>query len=146
MLGPIDYVVLGFKGNSFDGSILNELSEAVGKKIIRVVDLIFIIKDEKGTVVEGEYEDQSEELKSTFGDMNYENDDALPLLTEKDIATIGEHMESDTAAGVLVIEHLWAKGLKAAISDANGFVIAEGRIHPEAAEAASKELATFNMR
>jgi hypothetical protein len=146
MLGPIDYVVLGFKGNSFDGSILNELSEAVGKKIIRVVDLIFIIKDEKGTVVEGEYEDQSEELKSTFGDMNYENDDALPLLTEKDIATIGEHMESDTAAGVLVIEHLWAKGLKAAISDANGFVIAEGRIHPEAAEAASKELATFNIR
>lgn len=26
MLGPIDYIVVGFKGNQFDGSIISELS------------------------------------------------------------------------------------------------------------------------
>ena len=29
MLGPIDYVVVGFKGNNFDGTILEELGKAV---------------------------------------------------------------------------------------------------------------------
>ena len=138
MLGPVDYVILGFEGNSFDGSILEELSKAVKSDIIRVIDLVFIIKDSDGNVIEGEYEDQSQELKKTFGDFEYDED--MPLMTDSDIAKIGEQMKNDTAAGVLVIEHLWAKGLKQAIADAGGFLIADGRIHPEVVEAAMEDL------
>lgn len=140
MLGPIDYVVIGFRGSNFDGGILEALQKAVKQKVIRVVDLLFIMKDENGIVIEGEYEDQTPELRETFGDFDYEPD--MPLLSESDIEKIGGAMENDTAAGVLVIEHLWAKDLKAALMKADGFLIADGRIHPEAVEAAVEDLKT----
>jgi hypothetical protein len=140
MMGPVDYVVIGFKGSNFDGKILDKVVDATQKNIIRVLDLVFIIKDEFGSITEGEYVDQSDELKETFGDFSL--DDDTPLLSDEDITKIGAQMENDTAAGVLVIEHLWARELKQAIADKGGFLIADGRIHPEAAEAAMKELQT----
>lgn len=140
MLGPIDYVAIGFSENAFDGSILRELSKAADAGIIRVIDILFIMKDSDGTVVEGEYEDQSEDIQELMRGINYREEEGIPLLTEDDITKIGEQMPKDTAAGVLVIEHLWAKGLKKALIDAGGFLIADGRIHPEAVAAALEEL------
>lgn len=129
MLGPIDYVVVGFKGNNFDGSILDELSEAANSGVIRVIDLLFIVKGEDGSVAGGEIKDQPEELKTMVHELTGE--DSLPMLSEEDMEKVAEKMDNDTAAGVLVIEHLWAKGLKRAIMDAGGFLIDDGRIHPE---------------
>ena len=138
MLGPVDYVVLGFAGSKFDGSIMHELTAASSKGIIRVLDMIFIIKDKGGNVVEGEYADQSDDLKQSFGDFTMET--GTPLLTHHDIAKIGEQMEPGTAAGVLIIEHVWARNLKQAIADAGGFLVGDGRIHPEKVEAAVEDL------
>lgn len=139
MLGPVDYVVLGFKGNNFDGSVMKELSAAVNSNVIRVLDLVFIMKDKDGKVIEGEFEDQSEDLKQTFGDFSRADD--MPILSDSDVDKIAQHMDKNTAAGVLVVEHLWAKGLKQALIDAGGFLVADGRVHPEAMEAAMSELA-----
>lgn len=140
MLGPVDYLVIGFEGNNFDGSVLEELSKAVDKGIIRVIDLLFIMKDEDGMVVEGEFEDQSDDVQEMLHGIRYSVNDGLPLLTDDDIAKVGEQMQNGTAAGVLVLEHVWAKGIKQALMDAGGFLIADGRIHPEAVEAAVAEL------
>ncbi|HSX00959.1 MAG TPA: DUF6325 family protein [Candidatus Saccharimonas sp.] len=138
MLGPIDYVVVGFKGNNFDGSIVDELAEAVRNRIIRVIDLMLIVKDADGQVAAGEIKDQPEELKLALEDLGVTDD--TPLLTEDDMDKTAAEMENDTAAGVLVIEHLWAKGLKRALRDAGGFLIADGRIHPEVVEEAAREM------
>jgi hypothetical protein len=138
MLGPIDYIVVGFKGNNFDGSIVDELAKAVKSGVIRVVDLVFVMKDAKGEVLVGELEDQPKEFKDAFGDLSITSD--MPLFTESDINTIAENMKNDTAAGVLIIEQLWAKGLKKALLDAGGMLLAEGRIHPDNVEAAVKDL------
>jgi len=140
MLGPIDYIVVGFTGNNFDGSILEALKKAVDREIIRVVDLVFIIKDKDGGVIEGEFEDQSEDIQQMFKDMNYSEDTGMPLLSDADIAKLGEQMPPTTAAGVLVVEQLWAKDLKQALLNAGGFLIADGRIHSDAVEAAMQEL------
>jgi hypothetical protein len=140
MLGPIDYVVVGFIGNEFDGSIMQELSKAVDSHTIRVLDLVFVMKDEEGNIIEGEYEEQPAELQAELA--HFDNESGMPLLTEHDIAKIGEQMKANTAAGVLVIEHLWARDLKKAISRAGGFLIADGRVHPDMADAAVKELET----
>jgi hypothetical protein len=139
MLGPIDYIAIGFEGNNFDGSILSELSKAVDSEAIRVVDLLFIVKDVDGNVGATEIEDQSEELKKYTDLLNIEGD-AL-LLSENDVEKIGDSMESNTSAGVLIIEHLWAKGLKEALVGAGGILIAEGRIHPEVVDAVTEEMA-----
>src|SRR6478609_6073044 len=109
MLGPIDYVVVGFKGNNFDGTILEELRKAVDSGAIRLVDLVFIIKDTDGDVAMAEIADQHDELKDVAKMLGHQDD--LPLLTEDDVNKLGAKMDKDTSAGVLVIEHLWAKGL-----------------------------------
>lgn len=140
MRGPIDYVIVGFKGNNFDGSMLDEITKAAKQNIIKVLDLLFIIKDKDGNVTEAEFADQSDDLKDTFGELTVNED--TPLLTESDVVKISEDMANDTAAGVLVIEHTWAKGLKQAIIDAGGFLMADGRIHDDTVEAAMRELAT----
>lgn len=137
-MGPIDYVVVGFKGNNFDGSIVRALGDAVKQGIIRVIDLVFVLKDPEGNVMAGEYEDQPAELKESLKELSLDED--LPLFTENDIQSVAKELPDDTAAGVLVIEHLWAKDLKQAIKNAGGVLVADGRIHPAAVEAAAKEL------
>ena len=141
MMGPIDYVVVAFEGNNFDGSILQEVSKAVDSGVIRLIDLVFIVKDADGSVVAGEIEDQSDDLKTVFKDLVV--DDELDLITENDINKIGDMLDNDSAAGILVVEHLWAKGLKKAIIDAGGKLVADGRIHPEAIQEAVQELETI---
>jgi len=138
MLGPIDYVAISFEGNNFDGSILSELSKAVEGGAIRVVDMLFVIKNADGSIDAAEVEDQSEDLKSVAKASGHNGD--MPLLTEDDINKVGAMLDNNTSAGVLVIEHLWAKGLKKALIDANGTLLAEGRIHPDKVTAAAEEL------
>jgi len=138
MLGPIDYIVVGFVGNNFNGSILEELGKAVDSGVIRLVDLLFIIKDADGNVSAAEIEDQHEDIKNAVGALGLGDD--MPMLTEQDVEKLGKDMENNTAAGVLVIEHLWALGLKKAIKEAGGVLLADGRIHPDVVEEVVKEL------
>jgi len=138
MLGPIDYIVVGFKGNNFDGSVLEEISKAVESEVIRVVDLLFVIKDEDGTVTMAEIEDQEDDLKEVAKALGHDGD--LPLLTEDDVQKLGAKMENNTSAGVLCIEQLWAKGIKKALLDKDAVLLDEGRIHPDAVTAAVKDI------
>lgn len=137
MRGPIDYVAVGFVGNNFDGSILTELGKAVDSGAIRVVDLVFITKDADGVVTATELEDQSDELKNVVS--LFKIDEDAPLLSGDDVDVMAELLENNCSAGVLVIEHLWAKGLKAAILQAGGILLAEGRIRAEDVEAVENE-------
>ena len=138
MLGPIDYIAVGFKGNNFDGSILSELEKAVKSGAIRVVDLLFVIKDSDGEVTMAEIEDQHKELQDVAKAIGHEGD--MPLLTEDDVQKLGKSLDKDTSAGILVIEQLWAKGLKKALLKNHAILLDEGRIHPDIVEAAVKEV------
>lgn len=126
MRGPIDYIIVGFEGNNFKGEILEELQKAVEAGTISVLDLGLILRDADGTVT-------SVELTDT-GSLKIEGG----LITDDDINEVGELLEDNSSAGLLIVEQLWAKGLKQAIINANGTLLDEGRIHPEA----TKELDT----
>jgi len=128
MRGPIDYIIVGFEGNNFKGEILEELQKAVEAGTISVLDLGLILRDADGTVT-------SIELTDT-GSLKIEGG----LITDDDINEVGELLEDNSSAGLLIIEQLWAKGLKQAIINANGVLLDEGRIHPDAGkELDSKE-------
>ena len=138
MLGPIDYIAVSFKGNNFDGSVLEELTKATQSGAIRVVDLLFVIKDAACNVAMAEIADQHDELKEVAKLLGHTDD--LPLLTEDDVQKLGAKMENDTSAGLLVIEQLWAKGLKVALLNVGAELIDEGRIHPDTIAAAVEEI------
>ncbi|TAH33454.1 DUF1269 domain-containing protein [Candidatus Saccharibacteria bacterium] len=130
MHGPIDFVVVGFEGNKFNGSILKELGAALDSGVIGLVALSFVAKDDAGAVTTLDIADLGEEYAFDFAQYL----PAEPVaVDQEDIAEVTDLLENNTAAGLLVIEHLWAKPLKKAIIDAGGILVADGRIHPDAA-------------
>jgi hypothetical protein len=128
--GPIDYIIVGFEGDKFNGGILKALAEALDKGVIDLVALSFIRKDAKGDVTVFDITDMGDAYAVEFA-QKYKTDKGT--VDQDDISEMGELLENNTAAGLLVVEHLWAVPLKQAIIDANGVLVAEGRIHPDAA-------------
>ena len=51
MPGPLQVLAVSFgPGSDFQGRILDELDRLQGRGVLRVVDLLFVAKDEDGTV------------------------------------------------------------------------------------------------
>ncbi|MCA9350913.1 hypothetical protein KC874_04435 [Candidatus Saccharibacteria bacterium] len=131
MRGPIDYIVVGFEGNNFDGSILSALTDAIDKGIIRLVDFAIVMRDEEDNVTKVSVADTGNELVMGFAEQYMPQE---KLINDDDVEEVADLIEKNCAAGLLVIEQLWAKPLKEVLINANGVLLAEGRIHPEAAE------------
>ncbi len=129
MKGPIDFIIVGFEGNKFDGHILSALTDALDKGIIGLIALSVLSKDKEGVVSTLELTDTGDEYMVQFS-KKYTIKYAFE---ESDVLEVSELLKNNTTAGILVIEHLWAKPLKEALLNARGTLIAEGRIHPEAA-------------
>jgi hypothetical protein len=126
MRGPIDYIVIGFPGNNFKGEVIKELATASKQDTIAILDLALISKDADGNITKIELTDQPA-IESVL------KVDALQgLITEEDVEEVGSVLAEDCSAGLLIVEQLWAKGLKQAILNADGVLMSEGRIHPEA--------------
>lgn len=132
MHGPIDYIIVGFEGNNFTGEILQELQKAVESGVIDVLALTVVAKDQQGMVTTVELTGDALAIATSLKTNN-------SLVSEDDIEEVGDLLENNTAAGLLIVEQLWAKGLKQAIMNAGGFLIADGRIHPDASEELDKE-------
>jgi hypothetical protein len=130
MRGPIDFIVVQFPGNKFKGEILKELSEAIGTGAVAILDLSLISKDEEGNIMAMELSDGD-----SFHEMLPAGPTAVGLITPEDVEEVGELLDNNSSAGLLVIEQLWAKGLKKDIIDADGKLVADGRIHPDASDA-----------
>ena len=130
MRGPIDYIIVGFEGNKFDGSILKALAEAIDSGAVGLVALSVVSKDAEGTVSTLDVADVGDVYISKFT-QKYKTDDSV--VTQDDVDEMADLLENNTTAGLLAVEHLWAKPLKKALLAANGVLVAEGRIHPDAA-------------
>lgn len=129
MRGPIDYIIVGFDGLKFDGSVLRALGDAVESDVIDLVALAVVAKDAEGTVTKLNIADLGDDYIVDFSQThNLDNE----LVDQEDIDEVADLLAEDSAAALLVVEHLWAKPLKKAIFDAGGFLIADGRIHPDA--------------
>jgi uncharacterized membrane protein len=131
--GPVECVVIGFEGTRFTGEIVAELRDAVDRGIIRVIDIVFARRDASGTLEVVELEDLEEESKQIF---NPVVSDVTGLLSEDDIQELTELMAPDSAAAMMLFEHVWAEKLRDAIGRANGRLLAGAMIPREAIEAA----------
>ncbi|EFK95651.1 conserved hypothetical protein [sediment metagenome] len=129
MRGPIDYIIVGFENAQFDGSILAALSDAIDKGIIKVLALSLISKDTSGMVTILDVNQLRDEVAVNFVQKYGVSSDSI---TTDDTDEVAEILNEGEAAGLLVVEQLWAKPFKQAVINANGYLIAEGRIHPEA--------------
>jgi hypothetical protein len=137
-LGPLEYVVLGFTGNQFDGSIANEISKVVSNGTIRIVDLVFIARDGEGNALVAELDAKGDPRFASFAPLL---GDSMALFTPEDLDTIATSLPMDTSALVVLFEHHWAVDIKVAMEAANGFLVSRSVIAPEVLEELEAELA-----
>ena len=50
VVGPIEYIIVGFPGNKFNGEIAPELAKLIESGLVRILDLVVVTKDESGEV------------------------------------------------------------------------------------------------
>ena len=56
-VGPVEYMIVAFPGNKFQGEIAPALQELVASQTIRIIDLAFVAKDAEGDVAAFEVSD-----------------------------------------------------------------------------------------
>ncbi len=136
-LGPLEYIVIGFEGNTFDGSIAREIEKVVEQKIIRLVDVVFVGKDAAGDVLVVEIDAKDDPRFASFAPLLA---DRMGLFTPEDLATIASLLPPDTAGVALLFEHRWAESIKDAMQAAGGFLVTRTVVPPEVLEEVVAEL------
>jgi Family of unknown function (DUF6325) len=135
-IGPVEYIILGFPGNQFKGEIVPALAKLIASETVRIIDLVFILKDSDGNITTFEF-DQLDEL-APFATLQGE---VGGLIKADDIAYAGESLEPNSSAALLVWEDTWATEFAEAVRGAGGVVLEGARVPAELVEAAFAEMA-----
>lgn len=135
--GPVDYLMVRFPGNKFSGKIAPELLRLEKEGILRVIDLVFLIKDADGKLGTIEPKNLEGEVGNAFREIVK---NTTEWFTEPDIEVIAETLPKNSSAALLLFENLWAIRFKKALLDADAELIDMGRIPPEVVTYAEKIL------
>jgi hypothetical protein len=141
-LGPVDIVVIGYPaGAPMTGEAAPLLLDLVDHGIIRVLDVLFVHKDEDGTFSGFEAKDLD---SKGVGDLVAFEGASSGLLGEEDAKTAADAIEPGSAAVLIMYENRWAAPFAAAVRRNGGVPLAFQRIPAsdlmdalEAVEAAS---------
>ena len=124
--GPIDVVVLGFPGNKFDGGIGPALRDLVLRRLVRVVDLLFVYKDGDGQVGSVELAGLQDELGPSFVDLDGQL--GRGLLDAEDVGEVGANLQPNSSVAVVAIENLWAIPFIDAVRRSGGELVDQARV------------------
>lgn len=122
-LAPVEYIVIDFPGNRFDGSIVPALVDLVERRVVRILDLVFVKKDDDGSITSFEF-DQLDEV-SDFAALD---GDAGGVLSDDDVLDLADAIPEGSSALFVVWEDLWAADLGRAVRGAGGDVVIGGRL------------------
>jgi uncharacterized membrane protein len=149
-LGPVQMLIVGFEGDNFDGSIMEELNRLKEHDIVRLIDLLFVKKNEDGEIEVQQRSDLNADEAEQFGaivgalvgfgadgeegasygavagaaeleDGHVFDDDAVWYL--------GDAIPEGTAAAVALLEHRWAIPLRDKIAKAGGLTLSDAWVH-----------------
>ena len=152
-IGPVQLLAIGFDQDArFEGKIMDELANLERHETIRILDLLFVGKDaETGDLLALDY--QGEELGAIVGALlGFDFEGEQPShevseieghafgLSQREIQGIAASLKPGSSAGLLLIEHVWARDLKRAIRETGGFPLGEGFLTPETIAEVATEL------
>jgi len=128
-MGPVDYLVVEFPVGqaNFSGEMADELAVLSEAGIVRILDILVLVKDLDGTVEAHEIDDfeGANELIQLEAEI-------AEILAVDDVANLAAAMEPGSVAGVVVWENLWAGPFASAVRRAGGQLVASGRIPTQA--------------
>ena len=164
LYGPMSLLVVGFPSDDqFKGQIRSELIALRKSGTVRLIDAIFVRKQQSGALQVVQGSDLTDWERVEFGaviggliglgaggeagaeagiiagaEAFAEREFGLSLSEIQDIA---DQIPRGSAVLILLIEHLWAKKFKEALIDTGGVVLAQGPVRPEALVEFGAELA-----
>lgn len=157
-IGPVQLIALGFEpGANFEGRIIDELAELEKERTIRILDLLFVARDTDSDEIVVIDHPGTESMGAIVGALlgfQFEGEAAEPAgdggehafgFSQADIEEMGARLEPGGSAGLLLIEHVWARTLRKAVRDAGGHLLAEGFLTPETIAAVEPELAAISQ-
>jgi uncharacterized membrane protein len=153
-LGPIQFLAVGFdRIDQFTGAIRRELQNLRSRGLIRLIDALFLIKDEDGGITRLEASDLTEEEKAQLGkvlggllglsaaEAEGAVVDTLATLeapadqvmgmSAADIKSLITDLPPGKAVALLLMEHVWATDFKVAVREASGHPLMQGYLTPE---------------
>ena len=161
-IGPIQFLAITFKEFQPDKGILAALRRATQSGAIRLLDLQFIGKDQAGKITTMEMSGLSPAEAGEFGSVieglldagaasrggAVEGTLADSLATVEasygldlgDIQAVAERIRPGSAAGLVVIEHTWAREFAEAVGRAGGKMAAQGFLTRQAVMKVGEEL------
>ena len=149
-IGPVQLLNIGFEpGANFEGRIAEELARLESDRTIRVLDLLFIGRDTDSNeivVLEHQEESMGAIVGALLGlqiDGEQEQEHSFGF-SEAEIEQMGAGLDPGGAAGLMLIEHVWARDLKRAVRDAGGRMLSQDFLTPETVAAAEPELAAMS--
>ena len=159
--GPVQMLVVGFEDGKFSGEILAELRRLREHDVVRLVDLLFVAKDENREIAALEHSDLAKDEAEAFGALagallgvgaggeeGAEAGAALgaaavdergSVINPESVWYVGDAIPPGTSAGIALLEHRWAIPLRDAIERAGGEALVDTWIHPQDLVAAGAE-------
>ncbi len=149
-LGPVQMLIVGFEGDNFDGSIMEELDRLKEHDIVRLIDLMFVKKNEDGELETAHRTDLSPEEAEQFGAIvgalvgfGAEGEEGAEygavagaaeledghVFDDDAVWYLGDAIPEGTAAAVALLEHRWAIPLRDKIAKAGGLTLSDAWVH-----------------
>jgi hypothetical protein len=120
-LGPVDIAVIAYPaGSPMTGEAVPILLDLVDRGIIRVLDVMFVVKEQDGTYAGFEATDLD---SKGVGDFAAFEGASSGLLGDEDVATAGDGIEPGSAAAIIVYENRWAAPFAAAVRRNGGVLV-----------------------
>ena len=125
-IGPIDIAVIGYPADApMTGEAAPLLLDLVERGIIRVLDVLFVTKNEDGTFSGFDAKDLTDK---GVGDFTVFEGASSGLLGDEDAEKVSDTIEPGSAAVMIVYENRWAAPFIAAVRRNGGEAIAFERI------------------
>src|ERR1019366_2037515 len=152
MPGPLQVIAVSFgPGADFQGRVLAEVDRLQGRGVLRLLDMLFVAKNEDGAIqhlVVGDDDDFGALLSRIVpldgaGLMEPAAVDGWSGFDPADAWALAESLLPGTALAFLLIEHGWARPLFDAIAETGGALLGEGFLTSEAGLLVGAEVAAM---
>ena len=130
-VGPVDVYIIGFPGNKFTGRIAPAILDLVENGTIRVLDLLFVMKDADGVITSLQASDIDEE-GAGFLSLDVTQPGALG---HEDAEEVSDDLPANTSALLIAFENLWVGKVVDALRAADAVLIDSIRIPVDVVEA-----------
>ncbi len=164
-IGPVQLVVVELQNDKLQGQILRELTTLRNSGTVRILDLLFVAKQQDGSLVTIKSSDLTTDQRMAYGAViggllglqaageegAEEGAEAGALafadqtfgLSDSDIRDIAAQIPRGKAALFMLFEHHWAVAIKEAFLQAGGIMRAQGLVRPESLQLYSDLVTTM---